>query len=65
MKFEVWAGEGDGAVSRFLIVATDEKRAELMRADPDAMQNLIATFEAPTWEEAKAKFDEDYESSSD
>jgi hypothetical protein len=60
MKFEIWGGEGDGAVSRFLIVATDEKRCELRRVDPDAMQTLIAAFEAASWDEAKAVFDEHY-----
>jgi Spy/CpxP family protein refolding chaperone len=37
-----------------------EKRSELRRVDPDAMQTLIAAFEAASWDEAKAVFDEHY-----
>jgi hypothetical protein len=58
MEYEVWIGEGDGAIGWFLITATEAKRQELRRVDPDSMKDLAASFEADSWDSAKAKFEE-------
>ena len=58
MQYEVWIGAGDGAIGCFLIPATEAKRQEMRRADPDSMKDLAASFEADSWDGAMAKFEE-------
>ncbi len=61
MEYEVWIGQSDGAVGCLLIPATEAKRQEMRRAAPDSMRNLAASFEADSWDDAKAKYEDMYE----
>jgi hypothetical protein len=62
VHYEISAGRSrDGGAGYVLIPADDNQRQEMRRADPDSMPELVITFTAEDWEEARTIYEERYE----